>query len=105
MPGRRPRGRPKRRFMDGVKEDMKVVGVREEDAEDKLDSLCVDAPFGHLEAPCSHIAQKWRLGPKIYADGIEGPTVEFHLSAGERRCGLEELRRLGGPDHTSTLGV
>lgn len=32
MPGWRPRGRPKRRFMDGVKEDTKVVGVREEDA-------------------------------------------------------------------------
>ncbi|XP_013866635.1 uncharacterized protein LOC106519479 [Austrofundulus limnaeus] len=36
LPGRRPRGRPKRRFMDGVKEDMKVVGVREEDAEDRV---------------------------------------------------------------------
>lgn len=35
MPGRRPRGRPKRRFMDGVKEDMREVGVREEDAEDR----------------------------------------------------------------------
>uniref|UniRef100_A0A087XJI6 Uncharacterized protein n=1 Tax=Poecilia formosa TaxID=48698 RepID=A0A087XJI6_POEFO len=36
LPGKRPRGRPKRRFMDGVKEDMKVVGVREEDAEDRF---------------------------------------------------------------------
>ena len=35
LPGRRPRGRPKRRFMDVVKEDMKVVGVREEDAKDR----------------------------------------------------------------------
>ena len=33
MPGRRPGGRPKRRFMDAVKEHMKLVGVREEDAE------------------------------------------------------------------------
>ncbi|CAF96781.1 unnamed protein product [Tetraodon nigroviridis] len=33
LPGRRPRGRTKRRFMDVVKEDMKVVGAREEDAE------------------------------------------------------------------------
>ena len=33
-PGRRSRGRPKRRFMDAVKEDMSLVGVREEDAED-----------------------------------------------------------------------
>ena len=36
LPGRRPRGRPKRRFMDVVKVDMKVVGVREEDAEDRV---------------------------------------------------------------------
>ena len=34
FPGRRPRGRPKRRFMDMVKEDMKLVGVSEEDADD-----------------------------------------------------------------------
>ena len=32
LPGRRSRGRPKRRFMD---EDMKLVGVREEDAQDE----------------------------------------------------------------------
>ena len=36
LPGRRPRGRPKKRFMDVVKEDMKVVGVRKEDAEDRV---------------------------------------------------------------------
>ena len=34
LPGWRPRGRPKRRFMDVVKEDMKIAGEREEDAED-----------------------------------------------------------------------
>ena len=28
--GRRQRGRPKRRFMDVVREDMKIAGVREE---------------------------------------------------------------------------
>ena len=33
LPGRRSRGRLKRRFVDVVKEDMKLVGVREEDAE------------------------------------------------------------------------
>ncbi len=35
LPGRRRRGRPKRRFMDAVKEDMQVVGVTEEDVADR----------------------------------------------------------------------
>ena len=35
LPGGRPRGRPERRFMDVVKEDMKVVSVKEETAEDR----------------------------------------------------------------------
>ena len=34
LPGRRPRGGPKRRFIDIEKEDMNLVGVREADAED-----------------------------------------------------------------------
>ena len=34
LPGRRTRRRPKRRCMDAVKEDMRVVGVKEEDAAD-----------------------------------------------------------------------
>lgn len=33
--GRSRRGRPKRRLMDVVMEDMRVVGVEEEDAEDR----------------------------------------------------------------------
>ena len=36
LPGRRFRGRPKRRIMDVVKEDMKLVSVRQEDGEDRL---------------------------------------------------------------------
>ncbi|XP_077407522.1 uncharacterized protein LOC144038707 [Vanacampus margaritifer] len=36
MPSRWSRERPKRRFMDVVKEDMKEVGVRVEDAEDRV---------------------------------------------------------------------
>ena len=36
LPGRRKRGRPKRRFLDAVKEDMKVVGLTEEDARDRV---------------------------------------------------------------------
>ena len=31
-PGGRRRGRPKRRFMDAVRDDMRVVGVTEDDA-------------------------------------------------------------------------
>ena len=36
LPGRRRRGRPKRRYMDAVKEDMQVVGVRVEGTENRL---------------------------------------------------------------------
>ena len=34
MPCRRPRGGPKRRFMNAVIEEIKLVGVREENAKD-----------------------------------------------------------------------
>ncbi|KAI5621482.1 hypothetical protein C0J50_18891 [Silurus asotus] len=36
-PGRRKRGRSRRRFMDVVREDMQVVGVKEADVEDRGD--------------------------------------------------------------------
>ncbi|KAK3507183.1 hypothetical protein QTP70_009514 [Hemibagrus guttatus] len=35
LPGRRQRGRPKRRYMHGINEDMKLVGASVEDAEDR----------------------------------------------------------------------
>ncbi|KAK3510965.1 hypothetical protein QTP70_027797 [Hemibagrus guttatus] len=35
LPGRRQRGRPKRRYMDGINEEMKLVGASVEDAEDR----------------------------------------------------------------------
>ena len=35
LPQKRKRGRPKRRFMDAAREDMAVVEVMEEDAEDR----------------------------------------------------------------------
>ena len=36
LPVRRSRGRPKKRFMNVVKEDTKLVGVREEEADNKV---------------------------------------------------------------------
>ena len=35
LPGKRRRGRPKRRFLDAVNEDMREVGVKETDVEDR----------------------------------------------------------------------
>ena len=35
LPGKRKRGRPKRRFMNVVKEDMTEVEVTEQDTEDR----------------------------------------------------------------------
>ena len=35
LPGRRRRGRSKRRYIDPVKEDMQIVGVRVEDTENR----------------------------------------------------------------------
>ena len=35
LPGKRRRGRPKRRFLDVVKEDMREVGAKETDVEDR----------------------------------------------------------------------
>ena len=36
LPDRRPRGKLKRRFMNAVKEDMKLVGVKEEYADARV---------------------------------------------------------------------
>ena len=35
LSGKRRRGRPKRRYLDAVKEDMREVGVKETDVEDR----------------------------------------------------------------------
>ena len=35
LPGKRKKGRPKRRFLDVVKEDMEEVGAKETDIEDR----------------------------------------------------------------------
>jgi hypothetical protein len=47
LPGKRARGRPKKQFMDVVKEDMKVEGVRGEEVEDMVrwrQMICCDHP-------------------------------------------------------------
>ena len=36
LPGKRKRGRPKRKFLDVVKEDMEEVGAKETDIEDRM---------------------------------------------------------------------
>ena len=36
IPGKRTRGRPRRRWNDNIKEDMKKANVSEEEAEDPL---------------------------------------------------------------------
>ena len=37
LPGRRKRGRPKRKFMDAVKEDMRIAGVTDNIVWDRLE--------------------------------------------------------------------
>ncbi|XP_060743999.1 uncharacterized protein LOC132857897 [Tachysurus vachellii] len=49
LPGRRQRGRPKRRYMDVINEDMKLVGASVEDAEDRdrwREMICCGDPEG-----------------------------------------------------------
>ena len=36
LPGKRKRGRPKRRYMDALVEDMKATGVKEMDTQDRM---------------------------------------------------------------------
>lgn len=50
QPGRRPRGRPKRRQMDIVKQDMKLVAAREDDAEDRAGGWQLSLCWGKKEA-------------------------------------------------------
>ena len=37
LPGKRRRGRPERKFMDAIREDMTAVDVTEEDAEERTE--------------------------------------------------------------------
>ncbi|KAK3552031.1 hypothetical protein QTP70_031579 [Hemibagrus guttatus] len=66
LPGRRQRGRPKRRYMDGINEDMKLVGASVEDVEDMdrwremIHCAAPDAP-NPSPSPKSPV-QRWVLG-------------------------------------------
>ena len=44
LPGKRKRGRPKRRFMDVVKDGMADVEVTEEDTEDNYEQMAMENP-------------------------------------------------------------
>lgn len=46
LPGRRKKGRPKRRFLDAVKEDKRLAGVTEEDAGNRvrIEMICCGDP-------------------------------------------------------------
>ncbi|KAK3533449.1 hypothetical protein QTP70_022252, partial [Hemibagrus guttatus] len=58
LPGRRQRGRPKRRYMDVINEDMKLVGASVEDAEDGDREMirCGD-PSNTMAFSCTHQIQ------------------------------------------------
>lgn len=60
QPGRRPGGGPKKRFMVGVEEDTRLVGMREEDAEDRVRLRQEKDVQGCISLP-SRIFTSWNL--------------------------------------------
>ncbi|KAK3565958.1 hypothetical protein QTP86_023364 [Hemibagrus guttatus] len=83
LPGRRQRGRPKRRYMDGINEDMKLVGASVEDAEDRdrwreMIRCCVEVTASKKDA---QMAQE----PNRAAD-----DEELSMSEEEEEEGLEQ---------------
>ena len=74
LPGKRKRGRPKRRFMDVVKEDMAEVEVKEEDADDRsnwrLKIRCGDPWWEKAERRRRRTAQETGAGGRSGAAGI-----------------------------------
>lgn len=89
QPGRRPRGRPKRRLMDVVKQDMKLVAAREDDAEDRVRGWQLSLCWGKKEAESrsTDVAVKplqtlnssslpfWYLGDKLSAIVAVPPSL------------------------------
>lgn len=60
QPVRRPGGGPKKRFMDGVEEDTRLVGMKEEDAEDRVRLRQKKDVQGYISLPC-RILICWNL--------------------------------------------
>lgn len=77
LAGRRPRGRATRSLMDVVKEDKKLVGVREDSVEDRV--------TGRQMIGCSH---PWREQPKGNED--EYRFIPEHIT-GQPICKKKNL--------------
>ena len=67
--GRRPRGWPKRRFMDAVKEDVQIVGVRVEDTKNRVKWKTVKLRF-----------RRWDLS--------RGPAERDYVTYGQEVLGV-----------------
>ena len=69
LPGERKRGRPNRRFMDVVKEDMAEVEVTEEDTEDRRNwrwkIRCGDPRWEKAERGRRRIIIGWSIRPTV----------------------------------------
>ena len=63
LPGKRKRGRPKRRFLDVMKEDMGKVGAREKDIENRTlwRNIIRCATPDQRERPKEEEAERWEF--------------------------------------------
>ncbi|KAK3534374.1 hypothetical protein QTP86_014445, partial [Hemibagrus guttatus] len=78
LPGRRQRGRPKRRYMDGINEDMKLVGARVEDAEDRDRWREMIRCHGEPVPISGAIGHQGRIHPGQSANPSQGTHILIH---------------------------
>ena len=90
LPGKRKRGRPKRRFMDVVKEDMAEVEVTEEDTEVRNNwrrkirwSRAVDQGWTRAPAPLGSACKRCKLMRRGRGKGRRGEGGEREGREGE----------------------